>query len=113
MGGLFPHVPHHDPRTLTVILGLMYILFGKLFHLFQRRPISVCSCTARRATWSAATLQRVRSPFASVVMQMGDLKDVLPQVGFDYDLPRRKLAGRLACRRAWSCSRRRAFGVRR
>ena len=71
-------------HALTVILGLMYIPFGKLFHIFQR-PANL-GVHFYRDAGATGEQQRCRScerPFASA-MQMGDLKEVLPQVGFDY-----------------------------
>lgn len=71
-------------HALTVILGLLYIPFGKLFHIFQR-PANLGVHHYRREG-AAGAQQACRScakPFASV-MQMTDLKEVLPQVGFDY-----------------------------
>ena len=71
-------------HALTVILGLMYIPFGKLFHIFQR-PANLGIQFYRQAG-AAGPQQRCDEcggAFASA-MQMGDLKDVLPQVGFDY-----------------------------
>lgn len=86
MGGRF-YTFLTTTHALTVILGLMYIPFGKLFHVFQR-PANL-GVQLYRAAGDAGPQQRCSecaAPFASV-MQMGDLKDVLPQVGFDYDLP--------------------------
>lgn len=74
-------------HALTVILGLMYIPFGKLFHIFQR-PANLGVAFYKRASADGAQ-QRCREcdePYASQ-MQVGDLKDVLPTVGFDYTLP--------------------------
>jgi hypothetical protein len=74
-------------HALTVILGLMYIPFGKLFHIFQR-PANLGVTYYRREGETGAQQQCARCglPFASR-LQMGDLKDVLPQVGFDYGIP--------------------------
>jgi hypothetical protein len=73
-------------HALTVILGLMYIPFGKLFHIFQR-PASLGVQLYKEA--GAAGPQQHCSecalPFAAA-LQMSDLKDVLPQLGFDYTL---------------------------
>jgi hypothetical protein len=74
-------------HALTVILGLMYIPFGKLFHIFQR-PASLGvhfyrAAGARGAQQACAECGR---DFASA-MQVADLKAVLPAVGFDYGLP--------------------------
>lgn len=73
-------------HALTVILGLMYIPFGKLFHIFQRPAnIGVAYYKREGAEGPQQVCARCGEPFASV-MQMTDLKDVLPRVGFDYSL---------------------------
>lgn len=72
-------------HALTVILGLMYIPFGKLFHIFQR-PANVGVAFYKREGAEGPQQHCVRcgEPFASV-LQMSDLKqEVLPKVGFDY-----------------------------
>jgi hypothetical protein len=73
-------------HALTVILGLMYIPFGKLFHIFQR-PANVGVAFYKRegASGPQQRCARCGEPYASV-LQIGDLKEVLPQVGFDYAL---------------------------
>lgn len=71
-------------HALTVILGLLYIPFGKLFHIFQR-PANL-GVHFYRDEGASGTPQRCRDcgdPFASA-MQMTDIKEVLPEVGFDY-----------------------------
>ena len=75
-------------HALTVILGLMYIPFGKLFHIFQR-PANLGVAYYRRegAAGPQQHCARCAEPFASQ-LQMTDLKQVLPQVGYDYSLPR-------------------------
>jgi len=74
-------------HALTVILGLMYIPFGKLFHIFQRPAnLGVAYYKREGAAGPQQACARCGEPFASQ-LQMGDLKDVLPQVGFDYSLP--------------------------
>jgi hypothetical protein len=73
-------------HALTVILGLMYIPFGKLFHIFQRPAnIGVAYYKREGASGTQQQCSRCRAPFASQ-LQMSDLKDVLPQVGFDYSV---------------------------
>jgi hypothetical protein len=74
-------------HALTVILGLMYIPFGKLFHIFQR-PANVGVAFYKRegAEGEQQRCARCGEPFASQ-LQMTDLKEVLPQMGFDYSLP--------------------------
>jgi hypothetical protein len=73
-------------HALTVILGLMYLPFGKLFHNFQR-PANLAVAFYRRegAEGPQQRCHRCGEPFASQ-LQMSDLKEVLPQVGFDYSL---------------------------
>ncbi|MPY94101.1 MAG: MFS transporter [Acidimicrobiia bacterium] len=74
-------------HALTVILGLMYIPFGKLFHIFQRPAnLGVAYYKAAGADGPQQRCARCGDPFASV-LQMDDLKEVLPQVGFDYSTP--------------------------
>jgi nitrate reductase gamma subunit len=73
-------------HALTVILGLMYIPFGKLFHIFQR-PANLGVAFYQRAG-AAGPQQHCREcaqPFASE-LQMSDLKQILPELGFDYSL---------------------------
>ena len=86
MGGRF-YVFLNTVHALTVILGLMYIPFGKLFHIFQR-PANVGVAYYKREAEEGPQQQcaRCNEPFASV-LQMSDLKEVLPQVGFDYSMP--------------------------
>ncbi len=73
-------------HALTVILGLMYIPFGKLFHIFQR-PANLGVHFYRREAeeGEAQTCRSCGEGFASQ-LQMNDLKLVLPQVGFDYSI---------------------------
>jgi hypothetical protein len=74
-------------HALTVILGLMYLPFGKLFHIFQRPGnLGVVYYREEGAKGPQQECRRCGEPFASA-LQMGDLKEVLPQVGFDYSLP--------------------------
>ena len=71
-------------HALTVILGLMYIPFGKLFHIFQR-PGNLGVAYYRQANEAgpAAVCRRCGEEFASA-QQVADLQAVLPDVGFDY-----------------------------
>jgi hypothetical protein len=73
-------------HALTVILGLMYIPFGKLFHIFQRPAnLGVAYYKRANAEGPPALCRRCGEPFASA-QQIADLKEVLPQLGFDYRL---------------------------
>jgi len=74
-------------HALTVILGLMYLPFGKLFHIFQRPGnLGVAYYKREAAAGPQQACARCGEPFASV-LQMGDLKEVLPLMGFDYSVP--------------------------
>jgi hypothetical protein len=74
-------------HALTVIMGLMYLPFGKLFHIFQRPAnLGIHFYREAGARGPQQKCSECGSAFASA-MQVGDLKDVLPQVGFDYTLP--------------------------
>jgi hypothetical protein len=73
-------------HALTVILGLMYIPFGKLFHIFQRPAnLGVQFYREAGARGAQQRCRECRREFASA-LQMADLKAVLPEVGFDYAL---------------------------
>jgi nitrate reductase gamma subunit len=73
-------------HALTVILGLMYLPFGKLFHIFQRPGnLGVAYYKRENAEGPPAACRRCGENFASE-RQVTDLKDVLPQVGFDYSI---------------------------
>jgi hypothetical protein len=74
-------------HALTVILGLMYIPFGKLFHIVQRPAnLGVAFYKGAGAEGPRATCWQCGDGFAPA-LQMADLSDVLPQVGFDYTSP--------------------------
>lgn len=73
-------------HALTVILGLMYLPFGKLFHIFQR-PGNLGVAYYKRANDSGppAVCRRCGVGFASA-QQIADIIEVLPQLGFDYEI---------------------------
>lgn len=74
-------------HAMTVILGLMYIPFGKLFHIFQRPGnLGVAYYKRANAEGPPATCRRCGEGFASA-QQIADLQAVLPAVGFDYRTP--------------------------
>lgn len=73
-------------HAATVIFGLLYIPFGKLFHIFQR-PGNVGVAYARRAWADDPTFCRECGAPWAPASQIDDLKHVLPQVGFDYRDP--------------------------
>ena len=71
-------------HALTVILGLMYIPFGKLFHIFQRPAnLGVAYYKQENEAGPAMACRACGETFASA-QQVGDLKAVLAQLGFDY-----------------------------
>src|SRR5262245_16410681 len=73
-------------HALTVILGLMYIPFGKLFHIFQRPAnLGVQFYREAGARGPQQHCAECGAAYASA-MQIADLKHVLPAVGFDYTL---------------------------
>jgi hypothetical protein len=73
-------------HALTVILGLMYIPFGKLFHIFQR-PANVGVAFYKRAGAEGPQQHCTQCGMAyASTLQVSDLKDVLPEVGFDYSV---------------------------
>jgi nitrate reductase gamma subunit len=72
-------------HALTVMIGLAYIPFGKLFHIFQRPAnLGVQFYKRAAAEGEPQTCTACGEGFASQ-LQVGDLKDVLPRLGFDYD----------------------------
>lgn len=71
-------------HAITVILGLMYIPFGKLFHIFQRPGnLGVAYYKAANATGEQQRCRRCGEEFASA-RQIADLQAILPELGFDY-----------------------------
>ena len=73
-------------HAITVIAALLYLPFGKFFHIFQRpAQLGVKLYQAAGETGAPALCQRCGERFASR-MHIDDLKRVLPQVGFDYNL---------------------------
>jgi len=71
-------------HALTVILGLLYIPFGKLFHIFQRPAnIGVHFYKQAGAEGDQQVCSRCGRPYASA-LQVSDLHEVLGRVGFDY-----------------------------
>lgn len=74
-------------HAITVIAALLYLPFGKFFHIFQR-PAQLGVKLYQRAGEldGGAICPRCGTAFASQ-MQIEDLRQVLPQLGFDYTLP--------------------------
>ena len=73
-------------HAVTVIAGLLYLPFGKFFHIFQRpAQLGVKLYQEVGTQGEAAKCVRCGDRFASR-MHIDDLKQVLPQLGFDYTM---------------------------
>jgi MFS transporter, NNP family, nitrate/nitrite transporter len=74
-------------HAITVIGALLYLPFGKFFHIFQR-PAQLGVKLYQKAGLEdeGASCGRCGERFASR-MHIEDLRTVLPQLGFDYSLP--------------------------
>jgi MFS transporter, NNP family, nitrate/nitrite transporter len=73
-------------HAITVIAALLYLPFGKFFHIFQRpAQLGVKFYQAAGETGEPALCKRCDERFASR-MHIEDLKRVLPQVGFNYQM---------------------------
>lgn len=74
-------------HAITVIAFLVYLPFGKLFHIFQRpASLGVVFYRAVAEMGEPAICPVTKLPFASR-LQTNDLKHVLPELGFDYQPP--------------------------
>jgi hypothetical protein len=100
-------------HAVTVIVTLLYLPFGKLFHIFQRpAQIGVSFYKELGARGEQARCRRCGQPYASAMM-VRDLTAVERELGFSYELSsqshyqevcprcRRALFG-LASARAWN-----------
>lgn len=71
-------------HAFTVIGTLIYLPFGKLFHVFQRpASLGITFYKAAGAQGEQAVCPVTAEPFAPA-LQVEDLGTVLPEVGFDY-----------------------------
>jgi NNP family nitrate/nitrite transporter-like MFS transporter len=71
-------------HAITVIGGLLYLPFGKFFHIFQRpAQLGVKLYQAHGAADEGSDCARCGVRYASR-MQIEDLRRVLPELGFDY-----------------------------
>jgi NNP family nitrate/nitrite transporter-like MFS transporter len=74
-------------HAITVIAALLYLPFGKFFHIFQRpAQLGAKLYQEAGARDEGARCARCGQRFASR-MQIDDLKRTLPQLGFDYRVP--------------------------
>jgi NNP family nitrate/nitrite transporter-like MFS transporter len=73
-------------HAITVIGALLYLPFGKFFHIFQRPAQLGVKLYQRAGEEDAGTAcARCGRRYASA-MQIEDLRRVLPQLGFDYGI---------------------------
>jgi len=73
-------------HAITVIAALLYLPFGKFFHIFQRpAQLGVKLYQEAGENGEPALCPRCGARFASL-LHIEDLKRVLPQLGFDYQL---------------------------
>jgi NNP family nitrate/nitrite transporter-like MFS transporter len=71
-------------HAITVVTALLYLPFGKFFHIFQRpAQLGVKLYQQAGAAGDGAICMRCGERFASK-MHIDDLKRVLPQMGFDF-----------------------------
>jgi len=74
-------------HAITVIAALLYLPFGKFFHIFQRpAQLGVKLYQQAGESGEGAFCARCGERFASR-MHIDDLKAVLQRLGFDYTLP--------------------------
>ena len=72
-------------HAVTVMLWLLFLPFGKFFHIFQRvANLGVWFYKAAGATSEQATCQRCGTAFTSL-MHREDLKTILPELEFQYE----------------------------
>ena len=74
-------------HAITVIAALLFLPFGKFFHIFQRpAQLGVKLYQEAGLTDAGASCPRCGQRFASK-MHIDDLRTILPQLGFDYAMP--------------------------
>ncbi len=74
-------------HAITVITALLYLPFGKFFHVFQRpAQLGVKLYQEAGDAGDGAHCARCGERFASR-MHVDDLKTILPELGFDYRMP--------------------------
>jgi hypothetical protein len=70
-----------------VIAALLFLPFGKFFHIFQRpAQLGVKLYQEAGVQGAGASCARCGQRFASR-MHVDDLRSILPQLGFDYAMP--------------------------
>ena len=74
-------------HAITVIAGLLYLPFGKFFHIFQRPAQLGVKLYQEEGDARCRGALRPLRPAFRFAMHIDDLKRVLPQLGFDYTMP--------------------------
>jgi NNP family nitrate/nitrite transporter-like MFS transporter len=84
-GAMFPFLALL--HAITVVTGLLYLPFGKFFHIFMRpAQLGVRLYHERGAEEEGAFCARCGERFASR-RHIEDLRAILPELGFDYRMP--------------------------
>jgi NNP family nitrate/nitrite transporter-like MFS transporter len=84
-GAMFPFLALL--HAVMVITGLLYLPFGKFFHIFMRpAQLGVRLYLQRGDEGEGARCARCGERYASK-MQVEDLRAILPELGFDYRIP--------------------------
>ena len=74
-------------HAITVIAALLYLPFGKFFHIFQRPAQLGVKLYQKAGEEDPGASARDAASASRSRMQIDDLQAVLPQLGFDYSLP--------------------------
>ena len=75
-------------HAITVIAALLFLPFGKFFHIFQRPAQLGVKLYQRTGEEGAGRdLSALRATVCFRACTFDDLKTVLPQLGFDYTMP--------------------------
>ena len=84
-------------HAITVIAALVFLPFGKFFHMFQRpAQLGVKLYQLAGDAGPGAICPHCRQRFASA-LHIGDVNTVLPQLGFDYSMPGSQLKWQDLC----------------
>lgn len=74
-------------HAVTVIAALLYLPFGKFFHIFQRPAQLGVKLYQKAGELDPGTLCASCGERFASRMQIDDLREVLPQLGFNYSMP--------------------------
>ena len=86
-------------HAITVILFLLWMPFGKFYHIIQRpAQLGIAIYRKAGAEGPQAVCPHTGQEFTSQ-MQVNDLKEVTAELGFNYDLRKRQNASWITARR--------------